>query len=168
MDYGAQWFTLFNKKSMQNFNYNQEILHLLQVLMWVANVTTVVWWGGTTQGKTWKLADRNTETIPFQACKKTHFCNEYVKRGKYWISVWGADKSDKQQPYIICDGEKITSLITFEATGKLNTASFYNDLRENHLFFFSPPWLYIAVRERPAERKMEHMIKGSPVSQFTD
>lgn len=29
-------------ESMQNFNYNQEVLHLLQVLMWVANVTTVV------------------------------------------------------------------------------------------------------------------------------
>lgn len=152
---------------MQNFNYNQEILNLLQVLMWVANVTTMVWQGGTTQGEAWKLADRNTETISFQACKRTHFWNEYVTRGKYWISVWGADKADKQQPYIICDDGKITSLITFEATGKLNTASFYKDLRENHLFFF-PPWLYIAVRESPAEWKMEHMIKGSPVSQFTD
>lgn len=152
---------------MQNFNYNQDILRLLQVLIWVANVTTMVWQGGTTQGETWKLADRNTETISFQACKRTHFWNEYVTRGKYWISVWGADKSDKQQPYIICDGEKITSLITFEATGKLSATSFYNDLRESLLFFF-PPWLYIAVRESPAEWKMEHMIKGSPVSQFTD
>lgn len=154
-------------ESMQNFNYNQEVLHLLQVLMWVANVTTVVRWGGTTQGKTWKLADRNTETISFQACKRAHFWNEYVIRGKYCISVWGADKSDKKQPSIICDSEKITSLRTSEATGKPKAASFYNDLRENRLLF-SPPWLYIAVRESPAEWKMEHMIKGSPVSQFTD
>lgn len=154
-------------ESMQNFNYIQDILHLLQVLMWVANVTTMVWWGGTTQGKTWNLADRNTETSAFQACKRAHLWNEYVTRGKYWTSVWGADKSDKQQPCIICDGEKITSLVTFEATGKPNAASFYNDLRENPLFPF-PLWLYIAVRESPAEQKMEHMIKGSPVSQFTD
>jgi len=48
---------------MQNFNYDQEILRLLQVLMWVSNVTTVVWQGRTTQGKTWKLADKNIVTI---------------------------------------------------------------------------------------------------------
>lgn len=153
---------------MWNFNYDQEILRLLQVLMWVANVTTVVWQGRTTQSKTWKLADIQW-LFHFGPCKRTHIWNEYVTSREYWISVWGVDKSDKQQPYIICDGEKITSFITFEATGKLNATSSYNDLRENCLFFFFfPPWLYIAVREGPAERKMEHMIKGSPASQFTD
>lgn len=165
MDYDAQWFTLFNKKACRMLITIRRFYicckYSCGLLMWQP------WYDKEGPHKTRLENWQSGRQRPSQACKRTHSWNEYVTRGKYWISVWGADKSDKERPYLICDGEKITSLITFEATGKLNAASFYNDLRENRLLFLHP-WLYIAVRESPAERKMEHMIKGNPVSQFTD